>query len=191
MSRLDNQIISTIRDMRRIFRQATGPRLRRRYVRENKISDATAWRYRLSADDIIANPVPSRVVGQIGRAKVFCKCVLDAGLDCFVVCAADYYDWVDAASGGDNFIHGRLLFAVNVDGRLRAFDPFCGPCPIWYDAAVRPGNFIKPLRFSLPFLICAIVPCDEFLKCDSYDKMRNLFAGGKIDACEFTVRPEI
>ena len=190
MSKLDHQIQSVIREMRRVFRAAVGPRLRMRYMRENNISDSTAWRYGLSADDIIAGRIPSRVVGQIGRAKVFCKCAIDAGLDCYVVCAADYYDWRDASAGGDNRINGRLLFAVNVDGRLCAFDPFCGPCPIWYDAAVRPGNFIKPLRFRLPYLICAVVPAREFLECDRYIKMRRLYAGGRMDASDFTVCPD-
>ena len=190
-NKLNNRIYQVIKETRKVFRNATGSRLRHSYRRANNIPADSDWLYRLSADDIIANHIPARVAGRIGQVKVFCKMAAAMGLDCYVVCAADYYDWCDAANGADNIINGRVMLAARVDGRLCAFDPFCGPMPLWYDCAVRPGNFIKPLRYRLPYLICAIVPRDEFLQCDSYQKMRGLYAGGRMDATEFTVSPEI
>lgn len=191
MSKLEHQIQSVIQDTRQIFRAATGPRLRIAYWRANNIHARHEWLYCMSAEDIIENAIPARVAGRVGQAKVFCKMAAARGLDCYVVCSADYYDWLDAAHGDDRGIRGRVMMAVRDNGRMRIFDPFCGPRPVWYDCATRPGNFIQPLRYQLPYLICAIVPRDEFLQCDSYEKMRNLYASGDMSCSEFKIKPEI
>lgn len=190
-NKLEPKIQSVIRDMRRVFRRATGPRLRLAYWRVNNIRDRADWLYRMSADEIIENAIPARAAGRIAQTKVFCKMAAAAGLDCYVVCTADYYDWLDASHGADTKISGRVLMAIMVDGRLRAFDPFGGPRPVWYDCAVRPGNFIKTLRFRLPYLICAIVPASDFAQCDSYQKMHNLYASGDMNNSAFQVKPDI
>ncbi|MBD5400524.1 hypothetical protein HDR61_02125 [bacterium] len=193
-SKLDHMIYPIIRRMRGIFRAATGPRLRIAYWRENNIisrADRDDWEYRLSADDVIARRIPARVAGRIAQAKVFCKFAAERGLDCYIVCCADYYDWLDASRGADIKIRGRVMMAINVGGHLRLFDGLTGPWPVWYDAAVRPGNFVKALRFQLPYLICAIVPVADFANCDSYAKMRNLYASGDMNNPEFTIKPEI
>ena len=177
-----------------IFRAATGPRLRIAYWRENNIiscADRDDWEYRLSADDVIGRRIPAHVAGRIAQAKVFCKYALERGLECYIVCCADYYDWLDVSRGADVKIRGRVLMAINVDGGMRLFDGLAGPWPVWYDAAVRPGNFVKALRFQLPYLICAIVPASDFINCDSYAKMRNLCASGDMNNPEFTIKPEI
>lgn len=193
-TKLECLIHSVIRDMRAAFRSAAGPRLRIAYWRANNITsraDRDDWDYKLSADDVIMRRIPARVAGRIAQAKVFCKFASDAGLDCYVVCCADYYDWLDASRGVDTKNRGRIMMATIVDGRLRLFDPFCGPWPVWYDAAVRAGNFVKALRFQLPYMICAIVPAAEFANCDSYQKMQNLYASGDMNCADFTIKPEI
>lgn len=190
-NKLEPTIQSVIRQMRAVFRRATGPRLRIAYWRANNIAARDEWLYRMSADEIIENAIPARVAGRIGQAKVFCKFAAAAGLDCYVVCMADYYDWMDASRGADTKISGRVLMATMVGGRLCAFDPFCGPRPLWYDCAVRPGNFVKALRFRLPYLICAIVPAADFANCDTYQKMRNLYASGDMNNSTFLIRPDI
>lgn len=190
---LEHFIHLIIRDARIAFRAATGPRLRVAYWRANNIAsraDRDDWEYKLSADDVMARHIPARVTGHIAQAKVFCKFAVERGLDCYIVCCADYYDWLDASRGADVKIRGRVLMAVNVDGRMRLFDGLAGPWPVWYDAAVRPGNFVKALRFQLPYMICAIVPVADFAKCDSYQKMRNLYASGDMNCPEFKVKPE-
>lgn len=191
---LENQIHRAIRDARIAFRAAKGPRLRIAYWRENNITsraDRDDWEYRLSADDVMARRIPARVAGRIAQAKVFCKYAAARGLECYIVCCADYYDWLDTSRGADIKIRGRVLMAIKENGRLRLFDGLSGLWPVWYDAAVRPGNFVKALRFQLPYLICAIVPCDEFAKCDTYEKMRNLYASGDMNNPEFKIKPEI
>lgn len=194
MTSLDYPIHSVIRDMRRVFRGAAGPRLRIAYWRANNITshaDRDDWEYKLSADNVIDNRIPSRVAGRIAQAKVFCKMAAERGLECYVVCCADYYDWLDASRGMDVKIRGRVLMAMMVDGRLRLFDPLGLNRPVWYDAAVRPGNFVKALRFQLPYMICAIVSAADFAKCDTYEKMRNLYASGDMNCPEFKIKPEI
>lgn len=190
-NKLEPKIQSVIRDMRSVFRRATGPRLRLAYWRAKNITARDEWLYRMSADEIIENAIPARAAGRIGQTKVFCKFAAAAGLDCFVLCVADYYDWLDASRGADTKISGRVLMAMLVDGRLRAFDPFGGSRPVWYDCAVRPGNFIKALRYQLPYLICAIVPASDFAQCDSYQKMRNLYASGDMNNSTFLIQPDI
>lgn len=191
MTSLDYPIHVIIRRVRDVFRRATGPRLRISYWRANNVKGRGDWLYRLSADDVIEQRIPARAAGRIAQTKVFCKFAAEAGLDCYVVCCADYYDWLDASKGTDVKINGRVLMAKVVEGRLRLFDPLAVNRPIWYDAAVRPGNFVKALRFRLPYLICAIVPAADFAKCDTYEKMRNLYASGDMDCADFTVKPDV
>lgn len=191
---LENFIHLIIRDMRSVFRNAQGPRLRIAYWRANNITSRAErddWEYELSADEVVARRIPARVAGQIAQTKVFCKCAATAGLDCYIVCCADYYDWLDASTGADVKIRGRLLMAIKQNGRLRLFDALAGPWPVWYECAVRPGNFVKALRFRLPYLICAIVPAADFAKCDTYEKMRNLYASGDMNCPNFIIKPEI
>lgn len=190
MTGLDCRIHQIIRQMRRVFRAADGPRLRIAYWRANNIRDRDDWVYRLSADDVIAQRIPARVAGRIAATKVFCKFAAAAGLDCYVVCCADYYDWMDASRGADIKISGRVLMAIMVDGHMRIFDPLAGPHPVWYECTARPGNFVKALRFRLPYMICAILRPDDFAGCDTYRKMQNLYASGDMSNSAFLITPD-
>ena len=84
----------------------------------------TNWKFGLSANQIINLKIPNDVVGSTGICKVFCKFARDAGLDCFVVLAAD----VEHLSDDRNIINGAQFIAVESGGELRAFSPTDKKC---------------------------------------------------------------
>ncbi len=174
--------------MHAIFRRAIGTDDRVKYMRENNIKGDIDWSFSLSADDIIDRKIPPRVAGCTGLAKVFCKLAADSGLPCWVVATANFEDWQCARAGRPNIINGHQIIAVDVDGNVRAFCP--GRAKLeWISGAVRPGLFINAVRNQPPYLITAIVPGDAFEKCDTYQKLRNLYTSGTMDSPEFTIKP--
>lgn len=66
MSNLEHKIQLVIKDTRKIFRRATGPRLRLAYWRANNITARDEWLYRMSADEIIENAI----TGSFNRLKL-------------------------------------------------------------------------------------------------------------------------
>ena len=106
-----------LNDLHQILDQAVGPNNHAEYMREISVQ-GIHWHFSLSADDIINKKVPKRVIGCTGVAKLFCKLATDAGLKCMAVCTAYEPDW-RAVRHGDK----RVVIAVEIDGRLRMFDP--------------------------------------------------------------------
>jgi len=189
MTHTEQQIQLLIDKMRAIFRDATGPRTRNEYMAANGVSGLD-WSFSLSADDIIDGKIPPRVAGCTGRAKVFCKLAADSELPCYVVATANYEDWQRAAAGRPNIINGHQIIAVDIDGTLRAFDPGRRKLE-WIDGVVRPGNFINAVQSQPPYLIGAVVPGNEFAKCNTYQKLRNLYTSGNMENPEFRIMPNI
>lgn len=188
MTPLESKIQSIIDKMHSIFHDAVGPNDRAEYMRENNITGGIDWSFSLSADDIINQKIPPRVAGCTGRAKVFCKLAAAVDLPCYVVATANYEDWLRAESGRPNIINGHQIIAVEIDGALRAFSPGRERLE-WISGDVIPGHFITAVRNKPKNLITAVVPGDVFAKCDTYQKLRNLYTSGAMDCADFTITP--
>lgn len=130
MNNIEQKIRLVIKQTQDVFRVACGPRLRSAYRRKNNINGDKDWICRLTADEIINMHIPSRVVGHIGRARVFCKFAAAMGIECRVVLIANNYDIADYVAGLNDRIDLRVLFAIEVNGRMRAFDAFGQSHPV-------------------------------------------------------------
>lgn len=190
MTNLEQQIQSLIDKMHAMFRNTVGPNDRAQYMRQNNVPNNIDWSFSLTADDIINKKIPPRVAGCTGRAKVFCKLAIDAGLSCYVVTTANYEDWRRARAGRHNIINGHQIIAVEIDGTLRAFSPGRETLE-WISGAVVRGYFINAVRNRPPYLITAIIPRDDFSKCNTYQKLRNLYTSGTIENSEFIIKPNV
>ncbi len=182
------QIQLILNDIHEIFRNAVGQRNRREYMRENNIPFDINYSFSLSADDIINNKIPARVAGCTGIAKVFCKYAATKGMECYVLATANYKDWLAAKAGGNNIINGHQIIAVEKDGKLCAFDPGRKELK-WIDGVIEKGRFIEALAGRPKYLIGAITPRDDFVQCNEYRKIRNLYTSGSMDNSEFLIVP--
>ncbi len=189
MNTTELQIESILCQMSRIWRTAIGPRRRRDYMREKGVSGID-WRFSLNPDNIIEQHIPSRVAGSVGIAKVFCKFAHDAGLDCSVMCVPDYQDWIAAHDGEENIIHGRALIVIEVDGCARVLNPGRNHLSFLDCNVVSVGRMINLPGPYMPCPITAIIPRDEFISVDTYQKLRNLYVSGDIKKSEFLLQPD-
>lgn len=188
MNKIEHQIYAIFHQMDAVWRAAIGSRRRREWCRENGCGGNRDWIYELSADDVIAKKIPSRVAGRVAVAKLFCKFAQLANFDCYVVCTAEYDDWISAHAGNDCVIKGYPLIAVEIDGKLRAFDPSRNKL-LFFDYDVSVWRYIKFPGPWAPRPITAIVSRDKFLTIDTYQKMHNLYVSGDIENSEFVLNP--
>ncbi|MBP5485419.1 MAG: hypothetical protein J6Y07_01800 [Alphaproteobacteria bacterium] len=187
---ITEQIQNVLDELHKILRSAVGPRDRREYMREIGVSDRD-WHFSLTADEIIKNKIPAKVIGCTGRARLFCKFASDAELKCFAVCTAYEPDWTVARNGNEpKYIGGHQVIAVEIDGKLRMFDPG-KPKLEFIDTDVVVGNLVDFGFRDMPgwYLITAIMTPDEYNKINTYQKLRNVYASGDMNNHEFIIVP--
>ena len=184
--------IKTILDkMHTIFRGAVGPRTRIEYMQAHKIPETDRdWHFGLSAEDIIKDKIPANVMGCTGRAKLFCKLAADKGIKSFVVCTAKYDDWKATRNGNANHMNGHQIIAVEIDGKMRVFDPGLKDL-VFIDTKLESGEFIgAPGSGKKEYIITAVVPGDEFTKMNTYQQLSNLYSSGDMNNSAFTIKPQ-
>lgn len=186
----EQKIQRVLNEIHKIFRNAIGPRNRREYMRENNINGGIDWSFSLSTDVIVNNKIPASVIGCTGIAKVFSTFAANSGLECWVIATAEYNDWQRAKAGENNIINGHQIIAVKINGKLCAFDPG-RPELTLIDGEIAPGRFLKAVQGRPAYLVCGIIPRDEFAHCDTYQKLRNLYASGSMDNSDFLITPQI
>jgi hypothetical protein len=186
---ITEQIQKVLDELHKILSSAVGPHDRREYMREIG-TIGRDWHFSLTADEIIKNKIPANVMGCTGRAKVFCKLATDAGLKYVAVCTAYEPDWKDARDGKEHTISGHQVIAVEVDGKLRMFDPG-KPKLEFINTDVVVGNLVDFGFRDVPgrYLITAIMRPDEYNKINTYQKLRNVYASGDMNNPKFTIVP--
>ena len=186
---MKEKIQKVLDDLHQILDQAVGPNSRAEYMREISVQGID-WHFSLSADDIINKKVPKRVIGCTGVAKLFCKLATDAGLKCMAVCTAYEPDWRAVRDGDNRIVDGHQVIAVEIDGRLRVFDP--GRKELKFiDTDVKIGNLVD-FKFSDRkgmYLITAVMEPSDYAKIDSYQKLFNVYASGDINNPKFVIKP--
>ena len=181
---ITKQIQDILDNLHEILRSAQGPRTRREYM-ESKGFTGRDWHFLLTAEEIIKNKIPGDVIGCTGRARLFCK-LAGNSLPCFAVCTAYEPDWNDARGGKEHTISGHQVIAVEIDGKLRMFDPG-KPQLEFLDTDVVVGNLVDFGFHNVPgrYLITAIMSPDEYNKINTYQKLRNVYASGDMNNPEF------
>ncbi len=182
-------IQNILTDIEEILRHAVGPRSRPDYMKAAGITNPD-WHFSLTADDIIEQKIPANVIGCTGIAKLFCKLAAGTDLKYSVVCTAYEPDWRKARKAEDRNIGGHQLIAVELDGKLRMFHP--GRSKLEFiDANVVVGNTVD---FGFRdvhglYLITAIMKPQDFIKINTYEKLRNVYASGDMNNPKFTIVP--
>lgn len=186
---MEEKIKSIMSQMHTMFHDAVGPRSRPDYMKERGVSGRD-WHFGLSADDIIKDKIPANVAGCTGRAKLFCKLAAEKGIKSFVVCTAKYNDWKAAHDGTANHINGHQIIAVEIDGKMRVFDPGRKDL-VFIDTKLESGEFIDAIDSGKKeYIVTAVVPGDEFAKMNTYQQLSNLYSSGDMNNSAFTIKPQ-
>lgn len=167
---------------------------RQEYIKKHNIKTGLNFSFSLSADDIVKNKIPGKVVGCTGVAKVFCNFAASVGLDCWVISTARYSDWIAAGEADKNhtkrnIINGHQIIGVEFQDGLRAFDPGRRKL-VFIDGNLRIGSRIKAIGDTGPdYLICAISSPDTFAMVTQYQHIANLYTSGDLNNSEFLIKP--
>ena len=125
--------------------------------------------------------IPANVVGCTGRAKLFCKLAAEQGIKSFVVCTAKYNDWQATHDGKANHMNGHQIIAVEIDGKMRVFDPGRKNL-VFIDTDLKSGEFIDAIDSGKKeYIVTAVVPGDEFAKMKTYQQLMNLYSSGDME----------
>ena len=110
----------------RWFKDKNSTRLidRREYIEAHpEIQDRLNFSFSLSADDIIAQKIPKKVMGCTGIAKLFAKYAEEEQLDCFAVYTAKIQNLEDKKHGKRDIVNGHQIIAVQFSDGVHMFDP--------------------------------------------------------------------
>ncbi len=186
---MEEKIKCIIAQMHSMFHDAVGPRSRSDYMKSHGVSGRN-WHFGLSAADIIKDKIPANVIGCTGRAKLFCYLAAQKGIKAHVVCTAKYDDWKATHDGKANHMNGHQIIAVEIDGKMRVFDPGRKNL-VFIDTELKSGEFIDAIGSGKKdYIVTAVVPGDEFAKMNTYQQLSNLYSSGDMSNSEFTVKPQ-
>ncbi len=127
---LDQNLEETLVEFHKLFENSRGPQNLGEYAKAHNMNMAQAeeWKFALTVPEIIQQKIPADVIGCSARANVFSyllrqrmvlhKIVLTARKDHLMSAQ-------NAIAQGQkpNLIHGHQIIAVEIDGKLRMFDP--------------------------------------------------------------------
>lgn len=187
---MEEKIKSIMAQMHSMFHDAIGPRSRTDYMTEHGVSGID-WHFGLSAEDIIKDKIPAKVIGCTGRAKLFCYLAAQKGIKAHVVCTAKYSNW-KAKHGGkaDQIMNGHQIIAVEIDGKMRVFDPGLKKL-MFIDTKLESGEFIDATGDGKKeYIVTAVVPGDKFAKLNTYQQLSNLYSSGDMNNSAFTIKPQ-
>ena len=186
---MEEKIKSILAEMHTLFRNAVGPKKRDDYMKSRGVSGRD-WHFGLSAEDIIKEQIPANVIGCTGRAKLFCKLAADKGIKSFVVCTAKYDDWKATRDGRANHMNGHQIIAVEIDGKMRVFDPGRHNL-VFIDTGLESGELVDAIDSGKKeYIVTAVVPGAEFVKMKTYRQLSNLYSSGDMNNSDFTIKPQ-
>lgn len=154
-------------------RQSVGPKSLREYAAANNMTmdAAEKWKFALRAQDIIDNKLHPNIVGCTGRARVFSHMLSSKGIKHKVILTAIASD---LARGDTHRIDGHQIIAVDIDGKMRMFDP------AEKDLKLIEGDVFIGRHFKFPFsdheyVITNIMDPAEYDKIKSLPDLQNAY----------------
>lgn len=147
-------------------RQSVGPKNLREYAVANNMTMDVAekWKFSLRAQDIIDKKLHPNIVGCTGRARVFSHLLSQKGVEHKVILTAIASD---LAHGDTQRIDGHQIIAVNIDGKMRMFDP------AEKNLKLLEGDVFIGRHFKFPFSDQEYV-ITNIMSPAEYDKIRSL-----------------
>lgn len=169
------------REFRKIFQNAVGPRNLRDYATAKGMTmhKAEDWKFALTAQDIINEHIPANVVGCSGRAAVFSKLLQQRMIPHKVILTAVADDLnrarTDIQQGKKpNIINGHQIIAVEIDGRLRMFDPGKKKLEL-IDGDVSVGRQVQYDFSDDNYIITNIMPPKEYETINTPEKLQSAY----------------
>ncbi len=190
------KIQEVLKKVEQTFNNAVHPGISRQdYIEEHNIKTGINYSFSLSADDIIKNKIPRKVVGCTGIAKVFSKFAKDTGLECYVVSTARLEDWKQAKINDKkhkkrNIINGHQIIGVEFSDGIKVFDP-ARPKLTFIEGNIIIGEIIKSIGNAGPdYLISSISMPDNFAQVNSYQNIANIYTSGNMNDDSFKIKPK-
>lgn len=190
------KIQEVLKKVDQTFKNSISPGISRQdYIKEHNIKTGINYSFSLSADDIIKNKIPRKVVGCTGVAKVFSKFSKDMGLESYVVSTARLEDWkqakiYDKKHEKRNIINGHQIIGVKFSDGIKVFDPARSKLT-FIKGDIVIGGIIKSIGNEGPdYLISAISTPDNFAQVISYQNIANIYTSGNINDDSFKIKPK-
>jgi len=168
-------------EFHKIFQNAVGPRNLRDYAGSKgmTMNQAEDWKFALTAQDIINEHIPANVAGCSGRAAVFSKLLQQRMIPHKVILTAVVDDLNRARNDiqqgkKPNIINGHQIIAVEIDGRLRMFDPGKKKLEL-IDGNVSVGRHFKYDFSDQEYVITNIMSPAEYDKIRSPSDLQNAY----------------
>lgn len=154
-------------------RRSVGPKTLSEYAAANNMTMDTAekWKFALRAQDIIDNKLHPNIIGCTGRARVFSHMLSNKGVEHKVILTAIASDLSHADT---HRIDGHQIISVNMDGKMRMFDP------AEKELKLIEGDVFIGRHFKFPFsdheyVITNIMDPAEYDKIKSLPDLQNAY----------------
>lgn len=168
-------------EFHKIFQNAFGPRNLRDYAGSKgmTMNQGENWKFALTAQDIINEHIPANVVGCSGRAAVFSKLLQQRMIPHKVILTAVVDDLNRARNDiqqgkKPNIINGHQIIAVEIDGRLRMFDPGKKKLEL-IDGDVSVGRQFQYDFSDDNYIITNIMPPKEYEAINTPEKLQSAY----------------
>ncbi|MBP3340780.1 MAG: hypothetical protein J6L47_03910 [Alphaproteobacteria bacterium] len=154
-------------------RHSVGPKTLHEYAAANNMTMdmAEKWKFALRAQDIIEQKLHPNIVGCTGRARVFSHLLSNKGIEHKVILTAIVSDLQHSDT---KRIDGHQIIAVNIDGKMRMFDP------AEKELNLIEGDVFIGRHFRYPFsdqeyVITNIMSSTEYDKIKSLPDLQNAY----------------
>ena len=171
----------THEEFHKIFQNAIGPRNMRDYAGSKGMTmdQAEDWKFALTAQDIINEHIPANVVGCSGRAAVFSHLLQQRMIPHKVILTAVVDDLNRARNNiqqgkKPNIINGHQIIAVEIDGRLRMFDPGDKSLQL-IEGDVSVNRAFKYHFSNDDYVITNIMSPKEYERIDTLEKLQSAY----------------
>jgi len=154
-------------------RHSVGPKTLHEYATTNNMTMdmAEKWKFTLRAQDIIEQKLHPNIVGCTGCARVFSHLLSSKGIEHKVILTAIVSDLQHSDT---KRIDGHQIIAVNIDGKMRMFDP------AEKELNLIEGDVFIGRHFKYPFsdqeyIITNIMSSTEYDKIKSLPDLQNAY----------------
>lgn len=173
----------TLVEFHKLFENSHGPRNLREYAKAHNMNMAQAeeWKFALTVPEIIQEKIPADVIGCSARADVFSSLLRSRMVPHKIVLTARKDHLMSAQNAiaqgqKPNLIHGHQIIAVEIDGKLRMFDPSKKALE-FIDAIVEPRRTFQYNTEGLPgdYIITNVMSWQDHEKIKHSDDLQQAY----------------
>ena len=173
----------TLVEFHKLFENSRGPRNLSEYAKAHNMNMAQAeeWKFALTVPEIIQEKIPANVIGCSARADVFSSLLRSRMVPHKIVLTARKDHLMSAQNAiaqgqKPNLIHGHQIIAVEINGKLRMFDPSKKALE-FIDAIVEPRRTFQYNTEDLPgdYIITNVMSWQDHEKIKHSDDLQQAY----------------